>query len=300
MNLSIGFILLTHHQPKQIYRLMDQLNKMFNYPPIVCHHDFSRCNLFVDNLSKNISFVRPHLQPKWADFSIVEATIKAIELLYQSDNAPDWFILLSGSDYPIKTAQQIADDLSSSNYDAYINHAKIQYKVYQENERISFIWQKLAYQRYFSLKLFPFSSFDKLHSDNYEIRIEHPFLTKLFFPCFDNMDCFIGDQWFCANRRSAEYILEFHYQNNAITSHYRRRRFADESYFQTILANAPHLKLKNDNYRYVIWPERSAHPKTMGMEDLPNLLTSSTHFARKFNIDVDSEIFDRLDSITLG
>jgi hypothetical protein len=301
MTISIGFVLLTHHQPQQIYRLIAQLNKMFNYPPIVCHHDFSKCDLAIDHLPKNISFVRPHLQPKWADFSIVEATIKAIELMYQSANAPDWFILLSGSDYPIKTAKQILDDLSSGEYDAYINHEQVQYKVYRENPKISLIWQKLAYQRYCSLKLFSIpSSNKKLYPNGQEIRVEYPLLTKLFFPFFDKFNCFVGDQWFCANQRAAEHILKFHNENNAITSHYRCRLFADESYFQTILANAPQLNLKNDNYRHVIWPPRSAHPKTMVMEDLPRLLSSSAHFARKFNIEIDSDIFDQLDIITLG
>ena len=61
--MSIGFVLLTHHQPQQIDRLLAQLNKMFNYPPIVCHHDFDKCPLSVDHLSKNIEFVRPQQLP---------------------------------------------------------------------------------------------------------------------------------------------------------------------------------------------------------------------------------------------
>ena len=299
--MSIGFVLLTHHQPHQIDRLLAQLNKMFNYPPIVCHHDFDKCALSVDHLSKNIKFVRPHLKTKWGDFSIVDATVQGIKLLYESDNSPDWFILLSGSDYPIKTAQAILEELNSNQYDAYINHEKIRYKVYQENPKISLIWQKLAYERYCGLKLFSIPFLGKRpYSRDLEIRIDHPLITQFFMPFTDNFSCFVGDQWFYANRRSAEYIIQFHQQNNAITSHYRRRMFADESYFQTILANADHLKLKNDNYRYVDWSTKAAHPKTMELNDLPRLLASPAHFARKFNLDVDREIFDQLDKITFG
>jgi len=299
--MSIGFVLLTHHQPQQIDRLLAQLNKMFNYPPIACHHDFDKCGLSVDHLSKNIEFVRPHLKTKWGDFSIVEATVQGIKLLYESDNAPDWFILLSGSDYPIKTAQEILDELNSNQYDAYINHEKIRYKVYQENPKISLIWQKLAYERYCGLKLFSIPFLGKRpYSRDLDIRIDAPFITQFFMPFDDNFHCFVGDQWFYANRRSAEYIIQFHQQDNAITSHYRHRMFADESYFQTILANADHLHLKNDNYRYVDWSTNAAHPKTILLEDLPRLLASPAHFARKFNLEVDRKIFDELDKITLG
>jgi hypothetical protein len=299
--MSIGFVLLTHHQPQQIDRLLAQLNKMFNYPPIACHHDFDKCALSVDHLPKNIEFVRPHLKTKWGDFSIVEATVQGIKLLYKSVNSPDWFILLSGSDYPIKTATQILAELNSNQYDAYINHEKIRYKVYQENPKISLIWQKLAYERYCGLKLFSIPFLGKRpYSRDLDIRIDYPLMTQFFMPFDDKFSCFVGDQWFYGNRRSAEYIIQFHEKNNAVTSHYRRRMFADESYFQTILANADHLHLKNDNYRYVDWSTKASHPKTMELEDLPRLLASPAHFARKFNLEVDSKIFDELDKIILG
>ena len=132
MSLSIGFILLTHRNPEQIYRLIDHLNRMFNYPTIVCHHDFSKCDLSVDTLPKNISFVRPHIETAWGEFSAVEAIIKAIKLMYESVNPPDWFILLSGADDPINTAIQILDDFNSTEYDAYIHHEEIIYKVYKQ------------------------------------------------------------------------------------------------------------------------------------------------------------------------
>ena len=295
MSSSIGFILLTHRNPPQIHRLIDHLNKMFNYPTIVCHHDFSKCDLSVDNLPKNISFVRPHIETAWGYFSIVEATIQAIKLMYESANSPDWFILLSGSDYPIKTAKEILSDLTSSKYDAHIHHEEIIYKVYKQNVKMSVIWQILAYQRYCSYELFSVPFFN-----NPKVRLEHPLLTKPFLPFSEKLRCFGGGQWFSANHRAAEYIIKFHSQKNALISHYRSRMFADESYFQTILANAPHLNLKNDDYRYVDWSTEGAHPKTMVMEDLPNLLTSSCHFARKFDIDVDSNILDQLDTITLA
>ncbi|MBD2459046.1 hypothetical protein H6G80_33975 [Nostoc sp. FACHB-87] len=110
--------------------------------------------------------------------------------------------------------------------------------------------------------------------------------------------CFSGSQWFCGNRQAARYIIDFHSQKNALTLYYRQIKYADESYFQTILANALHLKLKNDRLRYIDWSNGGCHPKTLLMEDLPNLLKSSAHFARKFDIDIDSNILNELDRIT--
>jgi hypothetical protein len=295
---SIGFILLTHTKPLQIYRLINKLNTMFNYPVIVCHHDFSKCDLSVDTLSKNILLVHPHIQTEWGGFSLVEATVQALRLMYEVPDAPDWFVLLSGGDYPIKNAKQILDDLASNPYDAYIQHEPITYQTYKYDLKPNMLWLKNSYQRYCTKSFYFNYSKKYLTQLNIEIRLEHPLLTKSFLPFSKKLACFSGSQWFCANRKAAEYIIDFHTQKNALTLYYSNLKYTDESYFQTILANASHLRLQNDRRRYIDWSDGGCHPKTLLMEDLPNLLASSAHFARKFDIDTDSNILDELDRIT--
>ncbi|WP_375472572.1 beta-1,6-N-acetylglucosaminyltransferase [uncultured Nostoc sp.] len=297
-NQSIGFILLTHSKPLQIYRLINQLNTMFNYPVIVCHHDFSKCDLSVDTLSKNVLLVRPHIQTEWAGFTLVEATVQALRLMYEVPDTPDWFVLLSGADYPIKTARHILDDLASSPYDAYIEYEQITYKTYKQDLIPDMLWLKNSYQRYCT-KTFSFHYLKKYFAQlNIEIRLEHPLLTKAFLPFSKKLACFSGSQWFCANRKAAEYIIDFHGQRNVLTLYYSKLKYTDEAYFQSILANAPHLRLKNDCRRYIDWSTGGPHPKILLREDLPNLLASSAHFARKFDINIDSNILDELDKIT--
>lgn len=295
---SLGFILLTHTKPLQIYRLINKLNCMFNYPLIVCHHNFSICDLSIDSLSKNILFVRPHLKTEWASFSVVEAIVQALKLMYEVADAPDWFVLLSGTDYPIKTARQILDDLTSNSYDAYIQYERINYEIYKSDLKPNMLWLKNSYQRYCT-KSFSFHYAKKyLTHLNLEICLEHPLLTKPFLPFSKKLACFSGSLWFCANSKAAKYIIDFHSNKNALTEYYKTLKYTDESYFQTILANAPHLKLKNDRLRYIDWSDGGCHPKTLLMEDLPKLMASSAHFARKFDIDIDSNVLDELDRIT--
>jgi hypothetical protein len=295
---SIGFILITYNKPPQIYRLINKLNIMFNYPVIVCHHDFSKCDLPVEKLPKNVLFVHPHLLTEWGGFSLAEATVQALKLMYELENAPDWFVLLSAADYPIKTAKQIYDDFSSSSYDAYIQYEQVTYQSYKDDLKPNMLWLKNSYQRYCT-KSFSFNYSNKYFAKlNIEICLEHPLLTKLFLPYTKKLACFSGSQWFSANRKAANYIINFHSQKNALTLYYSKIKYVDESYFHTILANAPHLKLKNDRLRYIDWSAGGSHPKILLREDLPKLLASSAHFARKFDIDHDSNILDELDMIT--
>ncbi len=288
---TVGFILLTHAKPHQIIRLVTRLNQMFDHPPIVCHHDFSKCALPLISFPENVSFVQPHLQTGWALFSVVEATVRALEQMYEAPSNPDWFVLLSGADYPVKSSAQILHDLNASSYDAHIEHELIKANAFETD------WQRECFDRYCT-KSFSFPSITKrLRPTRRVLCLKHPLLTRAFLPFSKNLRCFAGSQWFCANRRSAKHIIEFHKTKPDLATHYRKLMFTEESYFQTILANAPNFRLNNNYWRYIDWYAEGPKPKTLLLEDLPKILSSSAHFARKFDIDTDVRILNELDAI---
>jgi Core-2/I-Branching enzyme len=294
MAVRIGFILLTHTKPEQIRRLVHRLNGMFDQPPIVCHHDFAKCTLPIEEFPSNVSFVLPHVLTGWAVFPVVEATVRAIRLMYQLPEAPDWFVFLSGADYPIKPAAEIRRELAASPYDAYIEHTLIQANQLENSS------QRECYNRY-CVKRWSYPSVTKrLRQTRRILELKHPLLSWPFLPFSTRFRCYSGEFYFCANRRAADYILHFHATRRALASHYQSVHCPEESYFQCILANALHLKLHNDTRRYIDWSAGGSHPKTLGIEDLPRLLSSAAHFARKFDIDRDARILDELDSITAG
>ncbi|MGF1524068.1 MAG: beta-1,6-N-acetylglucosaminyltransferase [Leptolyngbyaceae cyanobacterium] len=292
---TIGFVLLTHNKPNQVIRLISTLNRIFDYPPIACHHDFSKSRLFIDDLANNIAFVQPHLKTGWSKFSVVEAMLTALQILYEAPAAPDWFVLLSGADYPIKPANQILDDLASSPYDVHIRHEKVSFNDHET------VWQKISYERYCVVKFrIPFLN-RRFRPTKRKVTLRHPLLTKPFVPFSETFRCFSGEHWFCANRRAAEYLLEFHRKKPALAAHYRRLDaftiVPEESYYHTIFCNAAHLKVSKNHWRYIDWSAQRAHPKILGFEDLTKILASPAHFARKFDIDQDVRILDELDAI---
>ncbi len=59
----------------------------------------------------------------------------------------------------------------------------------------------------------------------------------------------------------------------------------DESYYHTILLNDKKLRIVNQCLTYIDWNSGGAHPKTLGYEDFPKLLSSDSLFARKFPLD---------------
>ncbi len=288
----IGFVLLTHANPPQMLRLVRRLNSMFDHPPIVCHHDFGKCPLPEGFLPENVEFVLPYLSTGWAKYSVVKATVIALSQMYRRADSPDWCVILSGACYPIKLAAQILANLSAGEYDAHFEVKDL------NQEALSTNLHKLYFTRY-CVKKIPYPSVDKsLRLKTRYIPLPH-FIGSHFLPFHAGLRCYAGSQWFSVNRRAAAYIAEFQKTPDAaaLAKHYETMLFSEESYFQTIVCNAPGLKVHDDNLMYLDWQEGEAHPKLLTLEDLEALKASPKHFARKFDMSHDADLMDALDQI---
>lgn len=287
---TVGFMLLTHAHPHQIQRLVDRLNRLFEYPPIVCHHDFLQCPLSIESFSKNVSFVDPPVQTRWGEYSLLEATIRAMVHMQQRSDCPEWTILLSGSDYPIKPAAQILADLNASEADLHMNGRVVQPANLESG------WHREMYARYYTRWIpMPKPIATTLKLKWQKLRLKPEVLMKPFVPYTPSLQCYAGYQWFCVNRRALDYILDYHHTRPQLNAHLRWVMFAEETYFQTIVANAPELKLDPNDWRYVDWSSGGSHPHTIEQSDLAKLQASTAHFARKFT--PDAPVLDNLDRV---
>lgn len=305
--MTIGFVLLTHAHPGQIVRLTRTLTGMFGPAPILCHHDFSRCALDLQQFAPNVSFLRPHLRTGWAEFSVVEATARCIEHLYGSGEGPDWFVVLSGADYPIQPAGTILADLGRSPYDAHISHQIIDRRAldprwlaeYRHTRNVAVgehpVDPVLCYTRYCAIRI-PWIS--RQLQPQWRT-VYRPQLAQLLTPFSARLACHAGSQWFCGSRRAAHAIMAHRRRSARLARHFRRRMFAEEAYFQTILVNEPQLRVSANNFRFTDWTAREPHPKTLDLADLPRVVQSGAHFARKMDPSSSASLLAALDARVL-
>lgn len=295
---SIGFVLLTHDNEEQVLRLAETLNALFDGPPIVCHHDFSRTNFDTSRFSSNVRFVRPYIRTSWGTISLVRAMLCALRDLYDRD-APDWFYFLSGSDYPIKGGDEIIQELRNSPYDAYIRLKKIDHRRVPRRASTdtggldSASYMRLAYQRYIGRSL-PIPSVRHLHRGPAatHLHLLNPTLLSAFHPFTENYFCYAGDQWFAANARGAKALLSP--DVDRLIKYFARRFPPDEAICPTVLGNAVDLNISTESKHYIRW-ERGHHPRLLDESDLPGMSSSYAHFARKFA--PGDPILDRLDRL---
>jgi hypothetical protein len=288
--IRIGFVLLTHSEPDQVLALTQVLSELYDGPPIVCHHDFTQCPLDKSLFSSNVRFVEPHCRTFWGCFSIIPATIAGIRMLMGGPNPPDWFYLLSGSDYPTLSPGDVLSKLGETLIDAFIDHREIFYHSDAtdglEETRTGFArssYPTLAYKRYVAVavprpsKAKPFSIPPVGRS-----YLHHPAWRSVFPGPFDEgFRCFAGEHWFTANGKAAEILLSETAQSRRLFDHLRQRECPEECYYHSLLANAP-LKLSTNNLRYIDWVTSDAwHPRTLTVEDMPAIERCEAHFSRK-------------------
>jgi hypothetical protein len=285
----LGFVILSHTANSMLARLLSRLNRIYSAPPIVIHHDHSQAPmpLSQDQLTSNVSFVKPHVATRWGRFSIVEAFLRGLEELYDK-HSPDWFANLSASCYPVSPGSNVLGELAQTPHDALIGTVKLHPEMeIPDASSVSSIgefllspslpthtsdvatWMNACYRRYVAT--------DRSGS--------------LFGPSFG---CYAGDQWFTGNSRAASVLLSSKHTYPDLVHHYSRVRVPDESFCQTVLCNDPGLQIAPFNKRFVDWHTPHAHPVELTYADFARVVESGCHFARKFS-ERSCDLMDCLD-----
>lgn len=300
----IGFVLLSHQNPRQLARLVGTLNRLYDNPPIACHHDSSQSPLDPRDFPANVSFVTPSFRTGWGKWPVVDGMLAALRLLYDKAD-PDWFALLSAADYPIASAERVRADFAASDADALIDYREVGEDRLTAARRhgpanpslghFEEPWNRpLLFNRYVNAQLwFPVVRGSQLGRYTVHLPFESP-----LSPFGADYRCYAGDHWFAGSRKAAAALLAPSPRDLRLQNHLRRRASADECYYQTVLCNRPDLKLQRDTRRFASWNGGGAHPKSLGAEDLDAVLASGAHFARKFAF--GDPVLDRIDEALLN
>ena len=294
MSTKIGFAILSYDHPEQLLRLVKTLTAMFNAPPIACHHNFTQCSFRPEMWPNNVRFVIPHIDTKWGHISVPLATLKAFRQL-RAHAQPDWFVLLSASDYPVLCADEIVRDLENTQYDAFLDHREIPYDDKSPPERVEEHgfdrpeWIKVGYARYCCHHIMlPYFSRKRLYSGRFpfwknQVFVRNPTINRMLNWFQLSMKIYGGEFWFQANRKAVHRLLDC--SLDKLVSYYHTRHIPEESFFHTALCNHTDLKVCAKNRRYSDWTLGGDHPKWLEVSDVPLIIASRAHFARKFRPD---------------
>jgi hypothetical protein len=311
--MTINYIILVHRSPNQIKRLITALQgtctrfflhvdkkadilpfkkELENLPDIFYVPDDKRCT------------------GQWGGIELVEATLNTLAIV-PHDTEKSYYVLLSGQDYPIRSAAEIETFLVENYGNEYIDIFPMPSKQwwpapYGMDRVNKYIFRKSS-SRY-DFVLFPsllekefYKPFFLKELAKLIIRGKINFAGKLFkrrqFPVY--LKPYGGHQWWAITQETIQLILCFLKSHSDYLTYHQDSLVPDEIFFQSIVKyilpeNAPIKPCLT----YANWTRKAeVLPITFTAQDIDELKMQSTEYlyARKFDSDKDKEILALID-----
>jgi core-2/I-Branching enzyme len=225
-------------------------------------------------LGTTVSFLPRHAC-HWGGFGHVRASLKGLAAIAASRFDPDYVILLSGQDYPIKANATIRDFLA------------------ERDGRSSFLHFPLPTPNWTGGGL---PRFRNWHLRRQGVHIRVPWRRRLPL----GLAPWGGSAYWIMSRQASLVVQAFVSEHPEYVRFFEHVDIPDELFFQTILLNSP-VAAECDDIRlhYTEW-NRTPAPAILTVEDYPHLVKSPCLFARKFDPEVDTQVLDLIDERLLA
>lgn len=232
--------------------------------------------------NRGVSFHRD-LPINWAGYNHLLAMIRLLERGVESGDA-DVFHLISGQDFPIKSAEDIVRYFEEHRDTQFMENFAMPAAHWTEGgmHRV---------QHWYFYDLFNNKKRVGHFANRIVQKIQRIFRMKRrwsgFLPSLHG-----GGTWWSITRPCAEYIVKYTRSNTALLERLKYTLCPEEIYFQTVLMNSPFAnQVVNDHKRYIDWESRNGNnPANLDMSDFEKLMSSDKLFARKFDYPVSEEL----------
>jgi hypothetical protein len=319
--MQVAYLVLSHRPPSQLRRLLSTLRNQDHDAPLIVHHDRFRSTVSESDVDVGgrVELLTSAHPIGWGDFSQVEVYWRMLGWMIDHVDF-DWVVLLSAQDCPIKPLSELRDMLEHVEGDAILSARAID-EIPEADQRVEF--QNRYYYQYAEApnlgirKHLPNGTQKVLRSgarvgadvvnrlqstahvykfpDGLNYRVGRRARTT---PFSSTAPCWQASSWATLSQKAAETVVSYARDNADYVSYYQSTVLADESATATILCNDPATRVADGDLHHVRWSNAlSGHPDIFHAKDVDELAMSSKYFARKFDIDDDAVVLDRLDDL---
>ena len=230
----------------------------------------------------------------WGEFSGVEATLVLMRQALAAPQRYDYFVYISGSDYPLRNKKYVLEFFQENRGTEFINLVEMpSLEAGKPLSRINTI---------------------RYPSTHRVLRLASRVLAKVGYAQRDyrrylqNVKPFSGHTWWALTREACQYLVNFEQANPHFAQFFKDTFAPDEMFFHTILGNSPFKSKVRRNLWFEDWSAAGSHPALIGAGHLarfkarPQILVDDVYgagevlFARKFS-DNSLEIIQQLDEI---
>ena len=271
---KIAFILLCHKDPDAIIRQAQMLTAAGDYMAI--HFDASAKQEHFHRIKSaladnpNVTFARKRIKCGWGEWSLVQASLNAVEAAVDQFPRATHFYMLSGDCMAVKSAKYAHEFLDADDVD-YIESFD-----YFESDWIKTGWkeERLIYRHWFN---------ERTQKRRFYQMFEWQKKLGLKRSIPADIQVQIGSQWWCLRRRTIEWILNFTKERRDVMRFFRTTWIPDETFFQTLVRHlVPDKEIKTRTLTFLMFTDYGM-PVTFYNDHYDLLLSQDYLFARKIS-----------------
>jgi hypothetical protein len=317
---KVVYFLQTHSKPAQVARLVRVITEGSPGAIVLISHDVAGPALDVTGLQAlgNIH-VLLH-EGGYGDFSHLDRYFAAVDWLDTNGVDYDWLENLTGQDYPLRPIAEIEEALAAADTDGFLLYSpvfprRVPADADQGAASYTLVRAVDAAMRYdyrhwrlgkpTAAKMHWMRPLMALNFIQPWIRVSNSYASiglrrrrTVFGPDFH---CY-GGSFFCTLRAEcARYVRDYARANPDMVAFFKGTLAPEEVFLHSVLVNSGEFRLTPDYKRYIDWTGCThTHPRTLGIEDVDQLLASDAHWARKLDLEHDASLFDLLDQRIRG
>jgi Core-2/I-Branching enzyme len=287
---TVVYIVISHRNPEQVVRLVRVLREGPSARVLV-RHDPRGERLEPESVATaGGEPVEDRLKSKWGGWSHLRLIVGCVrEAVARHD--PDWVLLLSGQDYPLRPLAAIEDDLDASPADARLGSVR-QVETHRPAAGDDEFFLRCRYRHYARPRVLPSSLPGPIRPLLYARDLPPLVGVRRIDPA--PLTFFASADWLTLGRAGIRAVLAAA-EDRRLMRHFRRVAVPSESFFASVLLSDPSLIVERDNRRFSSFAAGSPHPDTFTSDDYDRLLASGADFARKFDTTRDPRVLDLLD-----
>lgn len=226
----------------------------------------------------------PRLETEWGAHAQLRASIDLLEIAAPAD----YYLLISGSDYPLCSRQTLERILAKA--PLFINSKPVPFPSKPLKRFTRYHFKNLARR--------------KPQGKTWLLLMLEKLLKRLPFARRVPLKLYAGSTWFAFSDSVRSDLLQIHHSKPNYESFFENCLCPDEAFFQSLLACSKYQGQEKPNLTFLKWSENQSSPKVLKQEDLHFMLKENSFndlygcheiaFGRKFN-DKSNELCDWID-----
>lgn len=243
--LKIAYLVFAYKNPQLLKRAIGRLSVQDS--AFFIHIDQkSSIEEFSAIGGENIQFSEKRIPVYWAEFSGIQAILLLLRQALESPRGYDYFVLLSGSEYPLRSSKYIHTFLEENRGWEFMSMVRM------PNEAAGKPISRVNTLRF--------------QSNKPVRRLAVRMLAKLGLAHRDyrkylgSLEPYSGHTWWALTRDACQYILVFTERNQHVGKYFQNTFAPEEMFFHTILGNSAFRSRIRRNLVYEDWSTRGAHP----------------------------------------